>query len=349
MADRIFPSAAHETLGAEMVWNGIDYSDLAERIATAKSESKKMPKELLEHFEEMSGKKEGECTCGECDACMSKKASKKEAGTLPPALKKWQEEHGKGKKKSTDDEDEKDEKDDEEVESTEKDSKMMKKGKDGKDVKASARLRKVHFASADQISSNAIEAALDSGDEALANAILAARQENRVRLGQQAYAAAAAQMERTAAINKRHAYRMNLVNSITEVENKIAEASSKPKAKTASKNTDTQKGQFKEVTAMTASEKEAFIKVAEAEGFPREYVNEILGLNEAPVSAEVEKIMSVMASNLDSNVKIAAVKSMVKVAELSEADRQRAIRFWKDDLGYQDADWVDDLFSNKYN
>jgi hypothetical protein len=56
-----------------------------------------------------------------------------------------------------------------------------------------------------------------------------------------------------------------------------------------------------------------------------------------------------MASQLDSKVKIAAVSSMVKTATLTDADYSRLVDYWKNELGYGDQEWIDALFTKKYD
>jgi hypothetical protein len=40
---------------------------------------------------------------------------------------------------------------------------------------------------------------------------------------------------------------------------------------------------------------------------------------------------------------------MIKTATLSDADYSRLIDYWKNDLGYGDQDWIDALFTKKYD
>ena len=56
-----------------------------------------------------------------------------------------------------------------------------------------------------------------------------------------------------------------------------------------------------------------------------------------------------MSSELSENVKKAAVASMVKTATLTDADYSRLIRYWKEELGYGDQEWIDALFTKKYD
>jgi hypothetical protein len=56
-----------------------------------------------------------------------------------------------------------------------------------------------------------------------------------------------------------------------------------------------------------------------------------------------------MSSKLTENVKKAAVSSMVKVATLTDADYSRLVDYWKNELGYGDQEWIDALFTKKYD
>jgi hypothetical protein len=56
-----------------------------------------------------------------------------------------------------------------------------------------------------------------------------------------------------------------------------------------------------------------------------------------------------MAAELPVEVKKAAVEGLVKTATLSDADYNRLRDYWKNELGYGDEEWIDDLFSSKYD
>ena len=112
-------------------------------------------------------------------------------------------------------------------------------------------------------------------------------------------------------------------------------------------NTKTESG-FRPITNLPVNAKKAFASKALAQGFPQEYVDAMLG-NNAPVSDNTVDIKNVMASNLATSVKKTAVASMVKEATLSDADYSRLIDYWKNDLGYGDQDWIEALFTKKYD
>ena len=100
---------------------------------------------------------------------------------------------------------------------------------------------------------------------------------------------------------------------------------------------------------MSNSSKKAFAAKAIAQGFPQEYVEAMIGSNSKPVADNTKEIRTVMSSDLNLNVKKSAVTSMVKEAKLSDADYSRLIDYWKNELGYGDQEWIDALFTKKYD
>jgi hypothetical protein len=40
---------------------------------------------------------------------------------------------------------------------------------------------------------------------------------------------------------------------------------------------------------------------------------------------------------------------MVKTATLSDSDYSRLVDYWKNELGYGDQEWIDALFTKKYD
>jgi hypothetical protein len=69
----------------------------------------------------------------------------------------------------------------------------------------------------------------------------------------------------------------------------------------------------------------------------------------ATANDNTSEIKSVLASDLDLNIKVAAASSMIKTATLSDADYSRLVDYWKNELGYGDQDWIDALFTKKYD
>jgi hypothetical protein len=348
---RIFPTKIQgDALDSEKVFTGIDWDSFGSRLAQVReAEGKGMSEEVKQYLESLKNDEtnfedaEGKGMSEEVKQYLESlkndetnfedKEATAEAETevvtakksLPDALKKHQ---FKSKE---------DEVDEEEMD---EDKKIVR----GKEASAQPR-RKIVFSSAQQLSAEAIEAAKAAGDTELVNTILAARNERRQALAAQIEEGAREQMERSAKIAKRHAYRMSIVNSVEEAEKKIAEATSKAnEVRTASG--------FVKISDLKGASREAFIKKCASAGFPSEYVAAMLGEAETAaqaLSAEGEKIKNVMASSLDKEIKQAAVEGLVKTATLSDADYDRLRNYWKNELGYGAEEWIDDLFSSKYD
>ena len=107
--------------------------------------------------------------------------------------------------------------------------------------------------------------------------------------------------------------------------------------------------EMKEAKAFSSAARKAFAAKALAEGFPMEYVQARLGETPVVANDNISEIKEVLASGLETNVKIAAASSMIKVATLSDADYSRIIDYWKNELGYGDQEWIDALFTKKYD
>jgi len=105
---------------------------------------------------------------------------------------------------------------------------------------------------------------------------------------------------------------------------------------------------MKKATNLSSASKQAFAAKALAEGFPQEYIDAMLG-ETVVASNDLAEIKNVMASELNSNVKKAAVSSMIKVATLTDSDYSRLVDYWKNELGYGDQEWIDALFTKKYD
>ena len=354
MADRIFPNRFQEDpLDSDLVFQGIDWDNFNQRLAEAKDEKNNTKEEnpglkaLLksvghDHPAESDDRKSGsmyaeEDMDDEDEASMDHKAGMgKEAkkGQVPKGLADWMAKNGKGKKKA--------ESDDEDSENCpecdcdpcecedEKDSKedMKRKGPKAKtDRKAS-----VHFTHPSQLSAEAVEAAIASGDQELANTILAARHQRRVRLASQIQTRVAANNEKNVRLAQRRAYREALVQNVENDSVRTASSTG---------------NDFAPINKLTTASKKAFASKAAELGFPQEYVQAMLGTTK--VADNLSKIKKVLSSDLESNVKIAAASSMVKTATLSDSDYSRLVDYWKNELGYGDQEWIDALFTKKYD
>jgi hypothetical protein len=345
MADRIFPNRFQEDpLDSDLVFQGIDWDNFNQRLAEAKEpKENKGLKALIDAIgDEEVDRLQGEDHDDHDEASMDHKSGymKEAKKGLPEGLRKWMEENGKGKKKSEDseDEDHDDENHDDKEEMEEKEDKgpMKRKG-----PKSKAEKKAFHFNHASQLSAEAVEAAIAAGDEDLKNAILAVRHERRVRLASKIERQVQAQQETDVKLAQRRAYRESLVQKVAEkMEDEKEAAMDKECEKDA---------EMKEVKAFSSAARRAFAAKALAEGFPIEYVNARLGETSTPEVDNLSDIKNVLASGLETNVKVAAASSMIKVATLSDADYSRIIDYWKNELGYGDQEWIDALFTKKYD
>jgi len=355
MADRIFPNRFQEDpLDSDLVFQGIDWDNFNQRLAEAKE-----PKENkgLKALIDAIGDEEVDRLQGEdhddhdAESGMDHKSGmgKEAKKGLPEGLRKWMEENGKGKKKSEDSEDEDEDEDHDDEEKADK-GPMKRKG-----PKSKAEKKAFHFNHASQLSAEAVEAAVAAGDEDLKNAILAARHDRRVRLAGKIERQVQAQQEANVKLAQRKAYRESLVQRVAEkMEEKKEAAMDKECEKCggvyAGKKCECGKdSEMKEVKAFSSAARRAFAAKALAEGFPIEYVNARLGETSTPEVDNLSDIKNVLASGLETNVKVAAASSMIKVATLSDADYSRIIDYWKNELGYGDQEWIDALFTKKYD
>lgn len=332
MADRIFPTNVNEDpIDSEMVFQGINWDTFNERLAENKEAGKKkksIPPQFLEQIEKNRAKKSNSDDKEEAgmdhEAYSGKDGDKKADITnlfesLSPADK------AKVKKEimGTTDEDHDD-----------KPNHVTK----GKTKKAS-----VTFTHPSQLSAEAVEAAIAAGDEPLKNAILAARHDRRVRLASKVEEMINVENEKNEKLAQRRAYRESLVQRVASAENAIKTAKSVKSQKVASENPVFVKG-----TELSSEGKRAFAQKAISAGFPIEYVEAMIGSYE-PVADNTTEIREVMSSELNKSVKMAAVKSMVREATLTDADYSRLIDYWTNELGYGDREWVESLFTKKYD
>jgi hypothetical protein len=179
--------------------------------------------------------------------------------------------------------------------------------------------RVIAFTSEDQLSAAACVAAKEAGDMELYNTILAARQARRVQL--------AANLD------------FNSVRTANSAVNDfVKEASDEQVAEDAP--------QVKAVSDFNESEKTTFAKIAEAEGFPEEYIAWMANGGSEP-SGEYKQIIELVESDMTKEAKLAVVENQIRTAKLTEDDLSRLKDYWINQLGYE-KEWVDDLFTNKY-
>jgi hypothetical protein len=217
---------------------------------------------------------------------------------------------------------------------SEDDSEDMEDEDEDEESEMEKRASKIVFNNPSQLSAEAVEAAIAAGDTRFANTILAARHERRVRLATQIESNIKTAQAHQTALNQRKAFRENLVKVAAKNETRtaVAQKSVKPT--------------FVKASALNNNAKKAFAAKAVAAGFPAEYVEAMLNTPVAE-SPKVAEIKQVMASNLNNNIKKQVVASIVKEASLDAANINRCKDYWKNELGYGDPEWVDELFDSK--
>lgn len=323
MPERIFPTQSQDQLGSKLEFNGIDIDTVVARLAESQDEKKSnLSPELLEKIAQM---KLNIVTSEEEDE--EDESSEREAKkAIPEAFK----EHMFKKK------DEQDKPEEDTEEDTEEEGGNVVEGK-----KAEARRRRIRFTSASQLSPEAATAAREQGDEELYNAILAARSDVRVREAQKLIDLSEQALKREAAtVSKRNAYRMKVVKNVEQTQKTVTSA------KTSTDNSSV----FKTVKSMTDDERNYFQKVAIAKGFPEEYVASMFAVEATPIDNSTEvSIRDIMASALNTDTKKAAIGGLVKTATLDKENINRLKKYWKEELGYGDEEWIDDLFTTKYD
>lgn len=315
MADRIFPNKFQESgLDSELVFTGINWDTFNERLAAVKDGEgdKKAPKELMDALNDKYPEEMDE----------EAKSNDKEGGSKYAA---YADDDEDSEDEDMEDEDESDE--DESDEDEDEDEDMTK------------RASKIVFNNPSQLSAEAVEAAIAAGDTRFANTILAARHERRVRLATQIETNIKTAQAHQTALNQRKAYRENLVKVASNNERRTATAQ-KPAAQKSALPT------FVKASALNNNAKKAFAAKAVAAGFPAEYVEAMLNTPVAE-SPKVAEIKQVMASNLNNNIRKQVVASIVKEASLDAANINRCKDYWKNELGYGDPEWVDELFDSK--
>jgi hypothetical protein len=335
MADRIFPNRyQEEPLDSDLVYQAINWDNFNTKLAEVQNGVNET--ELPVEFKEVLAKKKSEDMPEEVEEMFKKKNTRDDEDAddlsdVPEQLREFvkkKQDNAKGKKtEKAKVEEEKPVKTVETEEANDKKGKNMKKA------------NTIVFNHPSQLSAEAVEAAITEGDQELANAILAARHERRVRLAGKIETRIAEETERSVKLAQRKAYRENLVKMAAENTKTV---------RTATKTQVQSQDGFVKVSQLDNYSKKAFASKAIAQGFPKEYVDAILGESQ-PVADNTSEIRNVMSSELTDNVKKAAVSSMVKVATLTDADYSRLVDYWKNELGYGDQEWIDALFTKKYD
>jgi hypothetical protein len=201
---------------------------------------------------------------------------------------------------------------------------MLRKGNEHSDEKVKVS-RKIVFTSPAQLSAAAVEAARAAGDEELVRATLAARAERRVAIGQLAAEATLEQITREAKSRRRAA-------TATKVE--------KPKEVKANVKTDkTTTGEdFVKPTELSTGQKSAFASKARELGFPERYITALLGTRNANTVTE-DDVRNIAEGPGKYQEKVERVAAMIREAKLDEANRNRIVKFWVEELGYP-ADYI---------
>ena len=359
MADRIFPNRIQEeALDSDLVFQGIDWDNFNTKLAEVKNGLN--TRELPAEFKEVLAKKKSEDMPEAVEKMFKKKNEEndKEDGDLSKVPEQFRknvkDKQDKAKSKKHEDVDDEDV-DDEDDENGDDDD-MVRNGPKKATKKAS-----VVFNHPSQLSAEAVEAAIASGDKALANTILAARHERRVRLASKIQSQIEAENEKTVKLAQRRAYREQLVKIAAKKDEEVkamdkeCESCGKKYAGEECDCDSKKEGGYsksdmkmKKATNLSSASKQAFAAKALAEGFPQEYIDAMLG-ETVVASNDLAEIKNVMASELNSNVKKAAVSSMIKVATLTDSDYSRLVDYWKNELGYGDQEWIDALFTKKYD
>jgi len=104
-------------------------------------------------------------------------------------------------------------------------------------------------------------------------------------------------------------------------------------------STETNDG-FKPVSALSSAERDRLMKWASKNGWDPEYAEKFFSKANDGIPEAVRKVA---ATNLDEASKRGIIVSMFKESKLSGEQANRIKEYWRDELQYQDADWVNDL------
>lgn len=313
MADRIFPSTKQDSLGSEKQINTIDWEKFAQDFHVTTT-----------------------AAVAEDDSTTDREAKRALPQAFLDNIQKMKDKHKKkdeGGNKSEDDD--KDSDDDKGSDDADAEAKFVAGDEEKKE--ASNKNRKIVFSNPGQISAEALIAAKTAGDSLMVRAITAAREQRNRMIEAQIEKLAETEMSKDEKLAKRSDYRMKVVANTERVAKRVAAV-------------DKSQDGFKTVSAMNIAEKRVAADRMLANGFPQEYIDVMLDLNQvvASVSSEENQIREVMSSSISDSTKKIAIASLVKTAELSAEQIKRCEDYWINELGY-DAEWVKDLFSSKYD
>lgn len=101
-----------------------------------------------------------------------------------------------------------------------------------------------------------------------------------------------------------------------------------------------EKDGFKPVSSLNSSERDRLVKWANKHGWDPEYAEKFFSSSDDEIP---EAIRKVGATSLDEASKRGIITSMLKESSLSSEQANRIKKYWKEELQYQDAGWVDDM------
>ena len=364
MADRIFPSAEKDSLGSAKQINTIDWDAFAKSFRTAAEEEKDEVEE--EPADEDNKKPVDDDSDDDSDEEPADDDNEEPADEDDNDDDDEEEEPKESKMKDLEDHFKKNPDNLDKLKGGLKDymKKKLHGDKDSKVVRAkdvvcekcagkgckacwdkkmaSSEGRVIVFNHPSEISAEALMSAKTAGDDVKVRAILAAREQRNRVIEAKLESLAQDEVAKTEKLAARRSYRANIIAEAEKAATRLASAEAVVTKKS-------EKEGFKSVTAMKNDEKIIVAQRLLDNGFPKEYVEATLGMNLKPsISAEEAQIREVMSSSLNDNTKRTAVAGLVKVAKLSNDQLERCIRFWVDELGYGDEQWVRDLFTSKY-
>jgi len=193
-----------------------------------------------------------------------------------------------------------------------------------------------------------VDAARNAGDEKAVKAMNEIRNMRRMAFVQAQESAIQAAEE---AFVKEASYRENRREAVSQILDEMEsrlEAKEKTSAKGGDEKTsegdgDTKGVEFKPVSALNDSERNRLKKWASKNGWDPEYAEKFFSPIEDGIPEAVKKVAS---TNLDEASKRGIVIAMLKESKLTSEQANRIKEYWKEELQYQDAEWVDDLVAD---
>jgi hypothetical protein len=99
---------------------------------------------------------------------------------------------------------------------------------------------------------------------------------------------------------------------------------------------------FELATKLSGAKQSAFVRYAEKMGWPKDYAVALVG---ATKGIKVHAAVREVGDNVDlkPKAKKAIITAMYKASKLKPEQANRIKEYWKDELGYPDIEWIDDL------